>query len=154
MGLSNLPKTAHNRNSLPEKSKSGHDFDEDTKKKAIGKVQWGRTMLRARRPHAACSMRRKRSATSDKSKSQTTGARQQTAKQQAAKKRATRGEGTNTDPQQPASARPNPSQNLNRACPSRPNRTDYFGRPDPNQPCAPDRIGLHRFAAANNRPCQ
>ena len=61
---------------------------------------------------------------------------------------------TNTDPQQPASARPNPSQNLNRTCPSRPNRTDYFGRPGLNQSCAPDRIGLHWFAAANNRPRQ
>ena len=66
----------------------------------------------------------------------------------------TRGEGTNTDPQQPVSARPNPSQNLNRTCSSRPNRPDYFGRPGPNQPCAPDRIGLHWFAAANNRPRQ
>ena len=35
----------------------------------------------------------------------------------------------NTDPQQPASARPNPRQKLNHTCPSRPNRTDYFGRP-------------------------
>ena len=68
--------------------------------------------------------------------------------------RVTRGEGTNTDPQQPALARPNPSQDLNRTCPSRPNRTDYFGRPGPNQPCAPDRIGPHWFAAANNRPRQ
>ena len=42
----------------------------------------------------------------------------------------------------------------NRTCPSRPNRTDYFGRSGPNQPCAPDRIGLHWFAAANNRPRQ
>lgn len=112
-------------------------------------------MLRARRQHAACSMRRKRSATSDKI--QVTNNRGQVTNRKAASRQeacVTRGEGTNTDPQQPASAQPNPSQNLNRARPSRPNRTDYFGRPSPNQPCAPDRIGLHWFAAANNSPRQ
>ena len=57
----------------------------------------------------------------------------------------------------PTAARIGPAQSepkSNRTCPSRPNRTDYFGRSGPNQPCAPDRIGLHWFAAANNRPRQ
>ena len=57
----------------------------------------------------------------------------------------------------PTAARIGPAQSeskSNRTCPSRPNWTDYFGRPDPNQPCARDRIGLHWFAAANNRPRQ
>ena len=57
----------------------------------------------------------------------------------------------------PTAARIGPVQSepkSNRTCPSRPNRTDYFGRPSPNQPCAPDRIGLYWFAAANNRSRQ
>ena len=45
MGLTSLFKIVHNRNSLPEKSKSGHDFVEDAKKKAAGNAQWGRDVL-------------------------------------------------------------------------------------------------------------
>lgn len=75
-------------------------------------------MLRARRQHAACNMRRKRSATSDKI--QVTNNRGQVTNRKTASRQeacVTRGEGTNTDPQQPASAQPNPSQNLTALAP-------------------------------------
>lgn len=108
-------------------------------------------------PQTARSVQHETQAKRDKRQIQVANNRGQVTNRKAASRqetRVTQGEGTNTDPQQPASARPNPSQNLNRTCPSRPNRTDCFGRPGPNQPCAADRIGLHWFAAANNRPRQ
>ena len=69
----------------------------------------------AARPQTARSAQHKTQAKRDKRQIQVANNRDQVTNRKAASRqeaRATRGEGANTDPQQPASARPNPSQNL------------------------------------------
>ena len=97
MVLTSLFKIVHNRNSLPEKSKSGHDFVEDAKEKAAGKVQWGRDVLCARRQHAARSTRHRRSATSDIQHARTrhvAHSKRQVASSESSKEHATKAEQT------------------------------------------------------------
>lgn len=94
MDLSSLFKIVHNRNSLPEKSKSGHDFVEDAKKEAAGKVQWGRDVLRARRQHSGTrnvAHSKRQVANSKSSKEHATEAEQQATRKRAALEARARG---------------------------------------------------------------
>ena len=90
-------------------------------------------------PQTARSAQHKTQTKRDKRQIQVANNRGQVTNRKAASRqepRATRGEGTNTDPQQPASARPNPSQNLTALAP--------LVQTDPTTSAALARISLAR----------
>lgn len=94
-------------------------------------------------PQTARSAQHKTQTKRDKRQIQVANNRGQVTNRKAASRqeaRATRGEGTNTDPQQPASARPNPNQNLTALAP--------LAQTGPTTSAALARISLARWTVS------